>query len=50
VPLRRDGSIAKSRPSSFAWLKQDGRGRMRAEIENLVSAIKQSVGLLRRHL
>jgi hypothetical protein len=45
--LRRPGRIATSeRPR---W-RRNGSEVMRAEIEKLVEEIKQSVGLLRRHL
>jgi hypothetical protein len=31
-------------------LEPIGKGKMRTEIENIVDEIKQSIGLLRRHL
>jgi len=34
----------------FAKRERSGSGTMRAEIERLVEEIKQSIGLLRRHL
>jgi len=42
----RDGYIGTRRPGFGGRTGQD----MRAEIEKLVEEIKQSVGLLRRHL
>jgi hypothetical protein len=40
----------KSRARHRALVSLDLRNTMRAEIERLVEEIKQSVGLLRRHL
>jgi hypothetical protein len=45
-PLRPTGAVA----TSATMLRLPGRGAMRAEVQNVVDEIKQSVGLLRRHL
>src|SRR5262249_12508078 len=47
-PLRRSGPFATSRQRRCS---EHARGEtMRAEVQNVVDEIKQSVGLLRRHL
>ena len=48
-PLRRGLRLATSLRQSFRVEQSNGRA-MRAEIEKIVEDIKQSVGLLRRHL
>jgi hypothetical protein len=48
--LLRASAAATSRPSSTCFAQLLRGSPMRPEIETLVEEIKQSVGLLRRHL
>jgi hypothetical protein len=47
--LRARAGIATS-CSPYAALRRQRKSKMRAEIQTIVDEIKQSVGLLRRHL